>query len=57
MTNVVPGDVVVLKQGVNYCDMVILSADHIIVDESALTGEATSVVKTEIDPFELLTLS
>jgi magnesium-transporting ATPase (P-type) len=50
LKDVVPGDVVVLKAGPTYCDMVILQADHIVVDESALTGEATPIVKTGIDP-------
>jgi magnesium-transporting ATPase (P-type) len=30
--------------------MVVVKADHIVVDESALTGEATPILKTEIDP-------
>lgn len=47
--DVVPGDVVVLSPGLCYCDLVIIKADHIVVDESALTGEATPVVKAEID--------
>jgi magnesium-transporting ATPase (P-type) len=48
--NLVPGDVVVFKPGVVPCDMVVLKADRLVVDENALTGEATPVVKTEIDP-------
>lgn len=47
--DVVPGDVVLLKTGTVYCDMVVLKADRILVDESALTGEATPLFKTEID--------
>lgn len=49
-TDVVPGDVVVIQPGVVCCDMVIVKSEHVVVDESALTGEATPVVKTEIDP-------
>jgi magnesium-transporting ATPase (P-type) len=50
LKDVVPGDVVVLKPGLTYCDMAVVKADHILVDESALTGEATPIVKTGIDP-------
>jgi magnesium-transporting ATPase (P-type) len=48
--NVVPGDIVVLKPGLTYCDTAVVKADHVLVDESALTGEATPIVKTAIDP-------
>ena len=41
---------VVLKPGVVYCDMVVLKAFRVLVDESALTGEATPVLKVEVDP-------
>ena len=47
--DVVPGDVVVLKQGVVFCDMVILQGENILLDESALTGESTPVVKTALN--------
>jgi magnesium-transporting ATPase (P-type) len=47
---VVPGDVVVLKPGIVYCDMVVLKGYRILVDESAMTGEATPLLKAEIDP-------
>jgi len=47
---IVPGEVVVLKPGVVCCDMAILKAQHVVVDESALTGEANPIVKTCIDP-------
>jgi magnesium-transporting ATPase (P-type) len=47
---VVPGDIVVLKPGLTYCDMAVVKADHVLVDECALTGEATPIVKTGIDP-------
>jgi P-type Ca2+ transporter type 2C len=46
---VVPGDVVVLAPGSTYFDMVVLRGDLIVVDESALTGEATPITKSEID--------
>jgi len=45
----VPGDAVVLEPGPVYCDMVIIKADHLVVDESALTGEATPIVKVAVD--------
>jgi len=47
--DIVPGDVVVLKPGVTYCDMVVLYDTHLVVDESALTGESTPVSKSAID--------
>jgi magnesium-transporting ATPase (P-type) len=50
--DLVPGDVIVVSPGIAPCDMILISSDHIIVDESALTGEATPVAKTEIDPTE-----
>ena len=48
--DVVPGDIVVIKPGTMYCDLVVVQAQQIVVDESALTGEATPVTKTELDP-------
>jgi magnesium-transporting ATPase (P-type) len=48
--DVVPGDVVVLKPGLTYCDLAVVKADHILVDECELTGEATPIAKTGIDP-------
>jgi magnesium-transporting ATPase (P-type) len=47
--DIVPGDVVVLKPGVVYCDMVVLKGYRVLVDESALTGESTPVLKAEFD--------
>jgi len=49
---IVPGDVVVVKPGLMYCDMVLLSSDGVLVDESSLTGESTPVQKTAIDPMD-----
>jgi magnesium-transporting ATPase (P-type) len=46
----VPGDVVVLKPGLAFCDMVVLHTDHVLVDERALTGEASPVLKVKVDP-------
>jgi predicted P-type ATPase len=48
-TGLVPGDVVSLRSGVAFCDMVILAGEA-IVDESSLTGESMPVVKTALDP-------
>lgn len=45
----VPGDIIHLKPGDAYCDMVILSGDPIIVDESCLTGEANPVTKVPLE--------
>jgi P-type Ca2+ transporter type 2C len=46
---VVPGDVVSLQEGIVYCDMVILQGSLVLLDESALTGESTPVVKVALD--------
>jgi P-type Ca2+ transporter type 2C len=45
VTEIVPGDAVALERGPAFCDMVILTGEGIVVDESALTGEATPVSK------------
>jgi magnesium-transporting ATPase (P-type) len=47
--DIVPGDVVVLKTGVVFCDMVVLKAEHLMVDEAALTGESNPIAKAELD--------
>jgi P-type E1-E2 ATPase len=47
--NLLPGDLVKLDSGVTYCDMVLLRGDYVLVDESALTGEATPQVKMAVD--------
>lgn len=44
----VPGDVIAIKPGVAYSDMVILTGET-VVDESSLTGESMPVVKTALD--------
>jgi P-type E1-E2 ATPase len=49
-SELVPGDVVELSQGSIHCDMLLLTGDA-IVDEAALTGEATPQAKVAIDPF------
>lgn len=47
--DVVPGDVVAIKMGEIFCDMVVLQGTRLLVDESALTGESTPVIKTALD--------
>eukprot|EP00934_Nitzschia_sp_Nitz4_P005704 Nitzschia sp. Nitz4//scaffold440_size7261//1106//5402//NITZ4_009160-RA/size7261-snap-gene-0.0-mRNA-1//-1//CDS//3329552021//5694//frame0 len=48
-SEVVPGDIVGLATGVCQCDLVLLDGE-VLVDESALTGEATPQAKASIDP-------
>ena len=36
-SDLVPGDVVVLTKGITYADMVAITANNVLVDESALT--------------------
>ena len=45
----VPGDIVQVHPGKIHCDMVLLTGECVL-DESALTGEATPQAKTPIDP-------
>lgn len=45
---IVPGDVILLKPGLAYCDMVVLCHTNLLVDESALTGESTPLSKSAI---------
>lgn len=45
----VPGDVIVVQPGPTHCDMVLLHAGTVLVDESSITGEATPVAKTGVD--------
>jgi len=47
--DLVPGDVVIIREGLCYCDMVLLEGSGLLVDESAQTGECTPVTKTAID--------
>ena len=47
--DLVPGDVIRVTPGVALCDMAIISSEHILVDESALTGETTPVHKVELE--------
>lgn len=44
----VPGEVVLVKAGLVYCDMVILTGET-VVDESSLTGESMPIVKVSLD--------
>jgi predicted P-type ATPase len=46
----VPGDIVHVEDGIAFCDMVLVSSKNLLVDESALTGEANYVGKVAIDP-------
>jgi len=49
-TNIVPGDVIVLDQGVNVsADGILLFANRLSIDESLLTGESIPVNKTKDD--------
>lgn len=48
-TGLVPGDIVKLGVGVVYSDYLLLTGET-VVDESALTGEATPQAKSPIDP-------
>jgi predicted P-type ATPase len=48
--DLVPGDVVAVTSGLVYADMVVVdSPGHILVDESALTGESTPMAKIPFD--------
>ena len=51
-TELVPGDVIQIKTGVACVDLLLLQSDGaVVVDESALTGEATPVSKIAISQF------
>jgi len=52
----VPGDVVEIQPGMIFADMIVLSTDVVIVDESALTGESTPMTKTAVDLSESQTV-
>jgi magnesium-transporting ATPase (P-type) len=47
--NLVPGDLVKVTPGIIHCDMLLLTGET-VVDESALTGEATPQAKSRVDP-------
>lgn len=47
--DLVPGDVVVVEAGLSFSDMVLVESSTTLVDESALTGEATPMAKMAID--------
>ena len=38
-----------LTPGIVNCDMVLIKGSHVLVDESALTGEANPIYKTKVD--------
>ena len=46
----VPGDIVTVQPGLSYCDMILVDSTRVLVDESALTGEANPVGKIALDP-------
>ena len=45
----VPGDIVRLTPGYANFDMAILKSDHLVVDESGLTGEVNPISKSPLD--------
>jgi hypothetical protein len=48
--DLVPGDVVAVTSGLVYADMVVVDGPgHVLVDESALTGESTPMAKIPFD--------
>jgi predicted P-type ATPase len=49
-SELVPGDIVNVIPGMAYSDMVMVSTEGLLVDESALTGESTPMAKTAVDP-------
>jgi P-type E1-E2 ATPase len=46
----VPGDLVQVTPGMAFADMLLVDSEVTLVDESAITGEATPVGKTPMDP-------
>jgi cation-transporting ATPase 13A3/4/5 len=51
--DIVPGDVTVVQPGPIFADMVLVDGlSHIVVDESALTGEATPTAKFPLNSLE-----
>jgi hypothetical protein len=51
--DLVPGDVVHVEPGQVYMDMVVISSQGLLVDESALTGESNPVAKTAVKDTDL----
>jgi P-type E1-E2 ATPase len=49
-SNLVPDDLVHLQPGKVFCDMVVVNADNLIVEESSLTGEGIPVPKFAMNP-------
>jgi P-type E1-E2 ATPase len=50
--DLVPGDIVRLKHGLAFADMIVLRCNNVVVDESALTGESTPVSKTGVNTLD-----
>jgi predicted P-type ATPase len=46
----VPGDIITVVPGLAYCDMILVESHRLLVDESALTGEANPIGKNALDP-------
>ena len=46
----VPGDIVLVDDGMVFSDMAVVSTSCLLVDESALTGESNHVGKVPVDP-------
>jgi len=47
--DLVPGDVIMVEPGIMHCDAVLVSSAGVLVDESALTGEANPIAKTAME--------
>ena len=47
--DLVPGDVVQVAPGKTYSDMILVTSEGLLVDESALTGESTPMAKKAVD--------
>lgn len=48
-SDLVPGDIVMVEPGLSYCDAVLVTSAGVLVDESALTGEANPIAKTAVE--------
>ena len=47
--DLVPGDIIMVEPGLAYCDCVLVTSAGVLVDESALTGEANPIAKTALE--------